>query len=156
MRRGWSAWLGNNGQSSHDVRSGSLRLHRHKRCSPLDHGSRPKSFCHPPRCPYTVREASAWCVSACQLRRVVRRFVFPPFLACPRSSRGVDLLVVHNYLLVLYHNGTHLHSWHSDFFLWLLLSTKPALDFTTHCDHSGTFPRCVCGRYYRFCTLHHN
>jgi hypothetical protein len=46
------------------VRSGSLRLHRHKCCSPLDHDSRPKSFHHPPRCPYTVREASAWCVSS--------------------------------------------------------------------------------------------
>jgi hypothetical protein len=62
--RGWSAWLGNNGQSSHGVQSGSLRLHRHKRCSPLDHGSRLRSFRHPPRCPYTVREASVWCVSS--------------------------------------------------------------------------------------------
>ena len=64
LRRGWSAWLGNNGQSSHDVRSGSLRLHCHKRCSPLDHDSRPKSFRHPPRCPYAVREASACSVSS--------------------------------------------------------------------------------------------
>jgi hypothetical protein len=45
------------------VRSGSLRLHRHKRCSPLDHDSRPKSLLHPPRCPYKVREASV-CVSS--------------------------------------------------------------------------------------------
>jgi hypothetical protein len=87
---------------------------------------------------------------------VVRRFVFPPFLACPRSSRGVDLLVVHNQLLVLYHSGTHLHSWHPNFFLWLLPRTKTAMDFTTHCDHNGPFPRCVCGRYYRFWLPHHN
>ena len=86
---------------------------------------------------------------------VVRGFVLPPFLACPRSSRGVDLLAVHNHLLVLYQSGTHLHSWHFAFFLWLL--SRPVLDFTftTHCDHSGTFSRCVCGRYSRFCT-HHN
>jgi hypothetical protein len=64
LMRGWSAWLGNNGQSSPDVRSGSLRLHRHKRCSPLDHDSRPKSFRHSQRCPYTVREASACFVSS--------------------------------------------------------------------------------------------
>jgi hypothetical protein len=64
LRRGWSAWLGNNGQFSHGVRSISLRLHRHKRCSPLDHDSRPKPFRHPPRYPHTVREASAWCVSS--------------------------------------------------------------------------------------------
>ena len=108
--------------------------------------------------PYDVRTRFARRLGGvlAQTGRVVRRFVFPPFLACPRSSRGVDLLVVHNYLLVLYQSGTHLHSWHSDFFLWLLSSTKSPLDFTTHCDHSGTFPRCVCGRYYRFCTLHHN
>lgn len=62
LPRAWSAWLGNNGQSSHDVRSGSLRLRRHKRYSPLDHDSRP-NFRHPPRCPYTVREVSVWCVS---------------------------------------------------------------------------------------------
>jgi hypothetical protein len=64
LMRGWSAWLGNNGQSSHDVRSGSLRLHHHKRCSPLDHDSRPKSFRHPQQCLYMVREASAWYVSS--------------------------------------------------------------------------------------------
>ena len=34
-------------------------------------------------------------------REAVRRFVFPPFLACPRSSRGVDLLAVHSSRLIL-------------------------------------------------------
>src|SRR5216684_3995690 len=62
--RGWSAWLGNNGQFSPDVRSGSLRLHRHKCCSLLDHDSRPKSFPHPQRRLYTVCEASVWSVSS--------------------------------------------------------------------------------------------
>lgn len=63
----------------------------------------------------------------------VRRFVFPPFLAFPRSSRGVDLLAVHNYILVLYQSGTHIHSWHSDFFLWPISSAKP-----TTSQHTAT------------------
>jgi hypothetical protein len=149
--RVWSAWLGNNGQSSHDVRSGSLRLHRHKRYSPLDHDSRPKSLRHPQRCPYTVREASACCVSSDGWYDALFSHLFWHVL--DRRVALIFWLFIIIFSSYIKAGRTFIRGILISFY-GLLSSTKSAFDFTTHCDHSGT--RCVCGRYYRFCTLHHN